>query len=178
MKKILTTVLIVSAFLFACNNSNQSSETESVDTPGSTTQSTAPANPDASVQLPATENTGTMNPPPAPAPAPAPSSVPSSAPQQVTTAPGMNPPHGEPGHRCDIAVGAPLNSAPATPAAPASAPTVVANPNLNAPSMTPTTAPAPAPSTPTAATAPGMNPPHGEPGHDCAIPVGSPLKKK
>jgi len=28
--------------------------------------------------------------------------------------PGMNPPHGEPGHRCDIAVGAPLNSKPAT----------------------------------------------------------------
>ena len=24
------------------------------------------------------------------------------------TAPGMNPPHGQPGHRCDIAVGAPL----------------------------------------------------------------------
>ena len=26
---------------------------------------------------------------------------------------GLNPPHGKPGHRCDIAVGAPLNSAPA-----------------------------------------------------------------
>lgn len=26
------------------------------------------------------------------------------------TKPGMNPPHGQPGHRCDIAVGAPLNS--------------------------------------------------------------------
>ena len=26
------------------------------------------------------------------------------------TAPGMNPPHGQPGHRCDIAVGQPLNS--------------------------------------------------------------------
>ena len=25
---------------------------------------------------------------------------------------GMNPPHGQPGHRCDIAVGAPLNSKP------------------------------------------------------------------
>src|SRR5690606_31144410 len=33
------------------------------------------------------------------------------------TAPGMNPPHGEPGHRCDIAVGAPLNSPKQTPAA-------------------------------------------------------------
>jgi len=26
----------------------------------------------------------------------------------------MNPPHGQPGHRCEIAVGAPLNSQPAT----------------------------------------------------------------
>jgi len=25
----------------------------------------------------------------------------------------LNPAHGQPGHRCDIAVGAPLNSAPA-----------------------------------------------------------------
>jgi len=31
---------------------------------------------------------------------------------QQTTAPGMNPPHGQPNHRCDIAVGAPLNSKP------------------------------------------------------------------
>ncbi len=31
---------------------------------------------------------------------------------QPKTAPGMNPPHGQPGHRCDIAVGAPLNSKP------------------------------------------------------------------
>ena len=28
------------------------------------------------------------------------------------TAPGMNPPHGQPGHRCDISVGEPLNSKP------------------------------------------------------------------
>jgi len=27
------------------------------------------------------------------------------------TAPGMNPQHGKPGHRCDIAVGAPLSQA-------------------------------------------------------------------
>ena len=31
---------------------------------------------------------------------------------QQPTAPGMNPPHGQPGHRCDIAIGAPLNSKP------------------------------------------------------------------
>ncbi|HEX6915651.1 MAG TPA: hypothetical protein VF145_10445, partial [Chitinophagaceae bacterium] len=32
--------------------------------------------------------------------------------QKIVTPPGMNPPHGEPGHRCDIEVGKPLNSAP------------------------------------------------------------------
>lgn len=31
--------------------------------------------------------------------------------------------------------------------------------------------------TPQVATPPGMNPPHGAPGHDCAIAVGAPLKK-
>ena len=30
----------------------------------------------------------------------------------AATAEGMNPPHGQPGHRCDIAVGAPLDSKP------------------------------------------------------------------
>jgi len=35
-----------------------------------------------------------------------------SNPSAVVTKPGMNPPHGQAGHRCDIAVGAPLNSAP------------------------------------------------------------------
>ena len=42
-------------------------------------------------------------------------------PQSVTTAAssiGMNLEHGKPGHRCDIAVGAPLNSAPTKLAAP------------------------------------------------------------
>jgi len=29
--------------------------------------------------------------------------------QTQATAPGMNPPHGQPGHRCDIAVGTPLS---------------------------------------------------------------------
>ncbi|WP_290841903.1 hypothetical protein [Flavobacterium sp.] len=40
---------------------------------------------------------------------------PATAATAVKTAPGMNPPHGQPGHRCDIAVGAPLNSAPPKP---------------------------------------------------------------
>jgi len=103
--------------------------------------------------------------------------------QPAQTAPGMNPPHGQPNHRCDIAVGAPLNSPPAktatqTPPAPAATITQatpsqtiqVGNPQNNA---------TPAILNPAAATAtaPGMNPPHGQEGHRCDIAVGAPLPK-
>lgn len=77
---------------------------------------------------------------------------------------GLNPPHGEPGHRCEIPVGAPLDSKP---------PAAGAAPAGGTPSSGSTTPPAGQP----AATPAGMNPPHGQPGHDCNIPVGAPLKK-
>jgi hypothetical protein len=86
------------------------------------------------------------------------------APQKV--APGMNPSHGQPGHRCDIAVGAPLDSKP-----------VQAN-NTNAAAdvtnqpVTINTQPTPQ------KVAPGMNPSHGQPGHRCDIAVGAPLDSK
>lgn len=83
------------------------------------------------------------------------------------TAPGMNPPHGQPGHRCDIAVGAPLNSPKAT--APA-AHNVPKTANLE-PVTSKTTLSQPV----ATETAPGMNPPHGQPGHRCEIAVGAPL---
>ena len=110
------------------------------------------------------------------------STVPSGKPIEATGA--LNPEHGMPGHRCDISVGAPLNSAPATP--PATTPTVQAapaqpqgngSPSISVTPFSPGSAtPAPAPAA-AVKTAPGMNPPHGEPGHDCAIAVGAPLKK-
>ena len=82
---------------------------------------------------------------------------------------GINPAHGQPGHRCDIAVGAPLNSAPAkgqtTTAQPVQ--TVQVNPNQQKVVTTTTAAPV--------KVAKGMNPSHGQPGHRCDIPVGSPL---
>lgn len=99
-----------------------------------------------------------------------------SAPQVVTqtavptvTQPGMNPPHGQPGHRCDISVGAPLNSKPAPPVT-AQPTTVSTAPQQQQVTMT---------EVPTKTkTAPGMNPPHGEPGHKCDIAVGAPLNSK
>lgn len=71
----------------------------------------------------------------------------------------LNPVHGAPGHRCEIAVGAPLNSAPTQGSAPLSP-----QPTQQMPA-TPATNGAGA----------KLNPEHGLPGHDCKLPVGAPL---
>lgn len=91
----------------------------------------------------------------------------------VVVAKGMNPAHGQPNHRCDIAVGAPLNSA-IVPAKNNAVSTqtnsqqntvrlaTIASPNQVATTITPE----------------GMNPPHGQDKHRCDIAVGAPLLKK
>jgi len=106
----------------------------------------------------------------------------------------LNPPHGQPFHRCDIPVGAPLNSQPAStnqqpannqvttvaPQPSASAPSLANNPtaptvenakrfNSSQPQNT---------ATATSGTKPRLNPPHGQPFHRCDIPVGSPLPNR
>ena len=84
---------------------------------------------------------------------------------------GMNPPHGQPGHRCDIPVGASLSTPPKATAAPPTQTLSVNKPTSGSqPAETPELLKAPVPET-----APGMNPPHGQPGHKCEIPVGQPL---
>lgn len=102
-----------------------------------------------------------------------------SAPAPIATAPGMNPPHGQPGHRCDIPVGQPLNSKPAA-ATPA-----VQNINASGNNIVQIDPNAVSPGKialdnngKQIKTAPGMNPPHGQPGHRCDIPVGQPLNSK
>jgi hypothetical protein len=90
-------------------------------------------------------------------------------PPTVTASAKLNPAHGQPGHRCDINVGAPLDSKPATAPIPAQAKQVV-----NAPTAAVTVPP----TAPTQKTAPGMNPTHGQPGHRCDISVGAPLNSK
>jgi hypothetical protein len=106
----------------------------------------------------------------------------------VAAAPGMNPPHGQPGHRCEIAVGAPLNSAPKNAPAATTAPVgkMTQPVTISSATTTPgtvtsngatiTTVNNNAPATPVV-TAPGMNPPHGEAGHVCSVAVGAPLPK-
>ncbi len=81
----------------------------------------------------------------------------------------LNPAHGEPGHRCDIAVGAPLSSPAGTGMTP--------NPQTTLPvQQVPATQSVtinPQQAANTESSAP--NPAHGEPGHRCDIAVGAPL---
>jgi len=79
---------------------------------------------------------------------------------QASNTGGLNPVHGAPGHRCDIAVGAPLNLKASNAAAP----------KINPPADTIL-------STPQVLNEKGqrLNPAHGKPGHKCEIAVGAPL---
>lgn len=158
MKKRLIPIIVISCILFSCNNANDSKDTVSIASSDSSS-GTGTQQVQSSMQVESTANSGTFI---------APDLSPSVSSSSATTASGMNPPHGEPGHRCDIAVGAPLNSpAPKMPGS---------NNDIQASTQSNPQAPLTASEVKTA-TAPGMNPPHGEPGHDCAIPVGAPLKK-
>lgn len=99
--------------------------------------------------------------------------APAPQPAAANASTALNPEHGQPGHRCDIPVGSPLNS-------PASGPQEIST-QLNT-GQIPETPAAKAgqndelPTT-TPATSGGkrLNPEHGQPGHDCAVAVGSPL---
>jgi hypothetical protein len=75
----------------------------------------------------------------------------------------LNPAHGQPGHRCDIEVGAPLDSKP------------VQTSLQTQPAVKPTTT---TPLSIPTATGNGLNPAHGQPGHRCDIAVGAPLNSK
>lgn len=152
MNKIFSLALM--ALLFAsCQNSTDDNDL-SDDATTTTETSAAPATTEPVTLNPVGDEA--LNAVPAPAPAGG------NAEGKVA----LNPEHGLPGHRCDIPVGAPLNSpAGAAPAAPA----------INAaPAMAPQPSAAPAVSQP-AAGGGRVNPPHGQPGHDCAVPVGAPL---
>lgn len=166
MQKIFLIPVVCCFLLCACSNSQQSEEKVTVDS----LQQNAPA-----AQIPSTTIADSAM--PVIGAAPAMQQQPATA-----TAAGMNPAHGEPNHRCDIPVGAPLNSPPGqqTPsaAAPQMSPSITPSPSTQpAVVATPSAAPPVEQSAPVV-TLPGMNPPHGEPGHDCSIKVGEPLKKK
>jgi hypothetical protein len=97
------------------------------------------------------------------------STVPAGNPSAPLIAAGrVNPAHGQPGHRCDIAVGAPLPTSN-TPVLNTNA---LSTPVINTPVPTTVTQPQPV-----ATVANGLNPPHGQPGHRCDIPVGTSLSQ-
>lgn len=189
MKKILSLIVLASAILTSCKKEETAEappieEVAAADTTAVATDNTTAVASQAQTAQPAVNNaTGsvmTANPQ-----ATAQSYTTTAAP--AVTAKGMNPAHGQPGHRCDIAVGAPLNSPPGkNPPAPvktATQSTTITPAMLQNGQLTPgagsnvTTTTTPAPVTPVV-TAPGMNPPHGQEGHDCAVAVGAPLPKK
>ncbi len=77
--------------------------------------------------------------------------------KQSAEKPTLNPQHGQPGHRCDLAVGAPL-------------------PVNGETKQVATTNQTPAPSAkPNDANPVLVNPEHGQPGHRCDLQVGAPL---
>ena len=71
----------------------------------------------------------------------------------------INPEHGLPGHRCDLPVGAPLTASAGS------------TPNPAPTSQLPSTSVSPI----RVDQSPTVNPPHGEPGHDCSVAVGAKL---
>jgi hypothetical protein len=92
-----------------------------------------------------------------------------------TAKPALNPAHGEPFHRCDIAVGAPIDSAPQQNAAPVSAPQMQSNnSSFNTNPISPSIA-APVSAPQSLGPKPALNPAHGQPHHRCDLEVGAPL---
>ena len=149
MKKLFyTTFFILFVLLISCNsNSDNKEQQQPVVLP--TTTFTAPV-PSAIT----TDSTININP-----------TLPSAINNTQVT---LNPEHGKPGHRCDIAVGAPLTNAPATNTTQTITSANVPANNVDVKPITPNVS----------EIVPGMNPQHGQPGHRCDIAVGAPLNSK
>jgi hypothetical protein len=147
-------IAITALVLASCQNSGGSKKVTPVSEPATLT---APALPAAGANQPASSDPA--------AAATQPVSAPAATGNGAAVA--LNPAHGAPGHRCDIQVGAPLNSAPGNAAAPATSPIQLQSP--------PPMLPPPTLTQPVNSNA-RLNPAHGQPGHDCSVPVGQPLK--
>ncbi len=146
-------ILAASAFLWSCNSEmNGEHQTEETDP---MLLNVSPATPGAASQA----QSASVGVQPAGA-----GNAPGASTQAAKTSAMINPPHGEPGHDCAVAVGAPLPNASGAPASPDVQPLEGQSPVVE-------TKIVPNPDQP----AIRMNPPHGQPGHDCAVAVGAPL---
>lgn len=161
MKKLLTSVLLISLITISCKKDETETPTITDTNPTTVLESNnAYLNGASQVNVSQVQNTES-----------------NMTTQPATTPNGMNPPHGQPGHRCEIAVGAPLNS---TPKVANSSQTTTFNSNTTTQTSTPQ---AVAPNnngsavitTTNQKTPAGMNPPHGQEGHTCSVAVGAPL---
>jgi hypothetical protein len=174
MKRVFFPAVAAMVAIMACNNTEEETTTttpSSVQTPAASGVSTTSAPVDsqgtATQTPPATGEAISTTPPPVML-NPAPATAATSGANVV-----KNPPHGQPGHRCDIEVGAPLPQAGAPqtmnvqPAQPQPVQVVPQTPQIPI-SGAATTAPA-------AKGGKAVNPAHGQPGHRCDIAVGAPL---
>ncbi len=151
MKNLLLGITTAALLFTACNNSSKPEKDASLTSPSTETSTT----PVVENNVPQESINNQIQP------------MPSTITPGAVTA-SLNPEHGQPNHRCDIPVGAPLNSpAPAATTAPATNSTM---PAAVQPSMAKPILPAT-----TGASSGKINPPHGEPGHSCAIAVGAQL---
>lgn len=112
---------------------------------------------------------------PATVPAAAATTAEPNAVTKTITPPELNPPHGQPYHRCDIPVGSPLNTAAPAKSAQVANSTGTTSTSENSTRLNNVQANNSTARTTTNSTAPKLNPPHGQPYHRCDIPVGSPL---
>ena len=175
--KFIPVFLIIAFAWIACkNDAPQSASAPAESTPAETAPLASPgAASGAITTAPAPGAASGAITSPAPAAGSAVVATPQTAAPAVAAGSGkVNPPHGQPGHRCDIAVGAPLDGAAPAPANKSvAAPQPAAGAKSSKPTVTPVTMPAG-----NATVAPGTNPPHGQPGHRCDIAVGAPLDSK
>ena len=141
MLKSWLSVGLVSFMLIGCADSASDNETQSETEESVTVVGTESTDAEAEVKYTVTE-------------------APSVQEKVAAPASGLNPAHGQPGHDCDIEVGAPLNGSGGK-SQPALAPNLATRPA--APSQPATGA---------------LNPAHGQPGHDCGVAVGAPLPAK
>ena len=161
--KLATTLFLASALVMSgCGYKAEDDTTTATPIQQSTTQSSLPA------AFPSVAGDTNIKVSPATNIAPVTATSPAGA--ATAGAAGINPAHGQPGHRCDIAVGAPLNSKPVSPPLSTGATQNTVT--------TSTPVPAAQPAATGAKSAAGINPAHGQPGHRCDIAVGAPLDSK
>ena len=181
--RIILIAAAVSVLSVNCGNSSAEEQTASASSDTSKPTLTVPSNNPTGVTVPNSITSGTNS------PATQQATTPITTPQ-VKTGAGLNPAHGQPGHRCEIPVGAPLDSKPTTttqnaPPINIQAQNSPANMTVNGPPPANLTLNNPPPSAPVinqpsslTTVGAGMNPAHGQPGHRCDIAVGAPLNSK